>query len=211
MTESKYKLVLVDTNCLIRVFFSPLSSVLGQPASGYELKTLESLANELKNIAKRRNEYAWLGNKAILADVNSAILPLSQAQQQLIEHDAAGIQQQGNSILLAYCKANNIPTRALSRTDARVLAATLELNSAMATDEWPLRRVAAAYNYDDGNSIQLFSSVELIALLENEGLLSKGERKKIYADWLKFGEQLLRESGKIYYELFGEMPPDAQH
>jgi len=57
----------------------------------------------------------------------------------------------------------------------------------------------------------MFSSVELIALLEKEGLLNEEERKRTYADWLKFGEKLLRESPQIYKSLFGEEPPTGQH
>lgn len=211
MTDNNNRLVLVDTNCLIRVYFSPLRPVLSRPVSGYELKTLESLAKELKNIAKRRDEFAWLGAKEIQDDVDLAILQLSQTQMQIIEQDAAAIQKQGNGLLLTYCTKIGIPPRALSRTDARVLAAALELSVAMSTDEWPLRQVSLAYSYDDGDSVGLFSSVELIALLEKEGLLSREDRMRTYADWLKFGENLHRESSEIYLNLFGENPPNAQH
>lgn len=211
MTENKNKFVLVDTNCLIRVYFSPLRPVMSRQASGYELKTLESLANELKNIAKRRDEFAWLGAKSIQDDVDLAILPLTKTQKQLIEQDASDIQRQGNGILLAHCKSSGIQNRALSRADAKVLAAALELTLAMSTDEWPLRLVSDAYSYDNGNPVELLSSVELIGFLEREGLLSRDDRMRTYADWLKFGENLLRESSEIYFKLFGELPPSAQH
>jgi hypothetical protein len=205
------RLILVDTNCLIRIYFSPLRPILNRSASGYELRTLESLANELKNIARRRDEFAWLGARAIQDDVGLAILPLTKAQTLTIDQEASAIQRQGNGILLARCKESRIDVRALSRADAKVLAASLELNTALSTDEWPLRLVAGFYSYDDGNPVKLFSSIELIKLLEDEGLLTRDDRIKTYADWLKFNENLLRDSPEIYFKIFDEAPPTAQH
>lgn len=212
MTEAANRLVLVDTNCLIRVYFSPLRPVLSQPAAGYELKTLQALADELKHIANRRNEFFWLAVKEIQDDVNLAVLPLTKAQTQAIDQEATDIRRQGNALLQVYCQQQSTNLRQLSAADAKVLGAALELSIAMATDEWPLRHVASIYGYyDDGRPVELFSSVELIALLEKEGLLTKDERKRTYADWLKFGENLLRESPQIYFKTFGEYPPDAQY
>lgn len=115
-------------------------------------------------------------------------------------------------MLQLYCQTQGINLRQLSSADARVLAAALELSIAMATDEWPLRHVALAYGfYDDGTPVEMFSSVDLIALLEKEGLLTREDRMRTYADWLKFGECLLRESPQIYFKTFGEYPPDAQY
>lgn len=211
MTEVANRLILVDTNCLIRVYFSPLLPVLSRPVAGYELKTLEALANELMHIANRRDEFAWLSAKAIQDDVSLAVLTLTKAQSQAIDQEATDIRKQGNGMLQVYCQAQGINLRQLSVADAKVLAAALELSVAMSTDEWPLRHVASAYSYDDGNSVELFSSVELISLLEKEGLLSRDNRVKIYTDWLRFGENLLRESPHIYFKEFGESPPNAQH
>lgn len=212
MTVDPNKPILVDTNCLIRVYFSPLRPVFSRPAAGYELKTLQELANELQNIAKRRDEFAWLDTKTIQDDVQSSVLALTAAQQQTIYDEAVDIQKDGNSFLRAYCDSKNIDVRKLSLPDAKVLAAALELKVALATDEWPLRYVVSVYKtHDDGTPIEMFSSVELIALLEEEGLLNKEERKQTYADWLKFGEKLLRESPQIYRTLFSEEPPSGQH
>ena|GEM_PF-1439905 len=212
MTGVANKLVLVDTNCLIRMYFSPLRPVLSRPAVGYELKTLQTLADELKNIAIRRDEYAWLSAKDIQDDVDLAVLPLTKAQIQAIDQEAAGIRRQGNGMLQAYCQSQGINLRQLSAADARVLAAALELSIAMATDEWPLRHVASVYGcYDDGTPVEMLSSVELIALLEEEGLLTREDRMRTYADWLKFGECLLRDSPRIYFKIFREYPPSAQY
>lgn len=211
MAENELKLVLVDTNCLVRVYFSPLRPVLSQPASGYELRTLKSLADELKDMVSRREEFAWLSAKSIQDEVELAIVHLSPAQIKNIDLDTVEIRRQGNSLLAEFCKQKDIPKRTLSKVDASILATALELKTALSTDEWPLRQVAQIYSNDEGQTAEVFSSVDLIAMLEEEGLLSKEERRKTYSDWLKFGEALLRESPKIYFERFGERPPDAQY
>lgn len=212
MTENSNKFVLVDTNCLVRVYFSPLKPILSRSASGYELKTLKALADEFKNIVQRRAEYAWLDAQEIHDEVDLAVLELTKVQLGEIDQEASAIRRQGNGLLQQHCQKQGINLRQLSLADAKVLAASLELSIAMATDEWPLRQVASVYGfYDNGMPVELFSSVELIALLEKEGLLTREDRMRIYADWLKFGENLLKDSPQIYFRLFDEHPPNAQH
>lgn len=178
--------------------------------AGYELKTLNGLAAELKNLAKRP-DLAWLSDQVIVNEVDAATVALTKAQRQAIDQDALEIQKVGNAALYEDCRDRKLKvSRALSLADSKALAACLELNAALSTDEWPLRLVADMYDYDNGDSVQLFSSVELIALLEHEGLINRETRIKTYADWLKNGEKLLRESPDIYSRLFNEAPPTAQ-
>jgi len=169
------------------------------------------LANEFKNIIKRKDQYCWLSKKDIHDDVELAILTLTSKQQSVIDQDTIGILKDGNSALHKYCQERGINIRKLSPTDARLLASALELNAAMATDEWPLRLVADLYDYDNGKPVDVLSSIDILFFLEKEKLLTPDERKRIYADWLKFGEKLLNQSPNIYRELFGEEPPDGQY
>lgn len=204
------KLVVIDTNCLVRIYFSPLRPILSRVVAGYELKTLEELAKELKNLAYRA-ELAWLGDEVILKEVDAATIPLTGLQRDVIKQDAHGIQKYGDSILRKEYEDRKIRTpRKLSLNDAKALAASLELNAALATDEWPLRLIASHYKYDNGQSVERLSSVELIELLEREDLITREIRVKTYSDWLKNGEALLRESPEIYRRLFNEAPPTAQ-
>lgn len=205
------KLILVDTNCLVRIYFSDLRPILGRPVAGYILKTLSGLAQELKNLASRREDLLWLSKQVNQAEIEAAVVSLTRAQKSAVEMDATGIRDYGDSELLKYYHAKKlIEPRSLARNDAKALAACLELGAALATDEWPLRYVAKFYDYDDGTPVKLFSSVELIELLEREGLLTRDARVKIYTDWLKTGTKLLRESPEIYLGLFGEKAPTAQ-
>lgn len=128
-------LVIVDTNCLVRAYFSPLRPIMGSTASGYEFKTLPQLANELKALAGHA-EFAWLTDPIILAEVDAAVLALTRAQNDTVRQEAQGIQKYGDSELRKHCIAKNLsPFRYLSRTDAKALAAALELNAVLATDE----------------------------------------------------------------------------
>lgn len=204
------KLVLVDTNCLVRIYFSPLRPILGRPVAGFELKTLDGLAKELKNLAKRA-DLAWLSDQVILKEVDAATVPLTKLQRDAINQDAQHIQKVGNAVLYKDFQDRKFRApRALSLADAKALAACLELDAALATDEWPLRLVSELYDYDNGKPVALLSSVELIELLEREGLISREVRVKTYSDWLKNGTSLLRESPEIYFRLFNEAPPTAQ-
>jgi len=207
---SSNKLVIVDTNCLVRVYFSALRPLLGCCASGYELKTLSDLADELKSLATR-NDFAWLTDPIILAEVDKAVVRLSHLQKSNIRQDAAGIRKHGDSELEKYrIQQGLVAPRSLSTKDSRALAAALELTAALSTDEWPLRYVADFYDYDNGSPVELLSSVELIELLEREGLLTREDRIRVYADWLRNNQNLLRGSEQLYLELFGEAPPTAQ-
>ena len=204
------KLVVVDTNCLVRIYFSSLRPLLGQPASGYVLNTLAELAAELRGLAKS-DELAWLSDPGIQKDVAAGLVELSRKQKETIRDDARGIRDFSDGVLRKHCEANKtVRIRALSLADAKALAATLELQAALATDEWALRHIADLYDGDDGNPVELFSSVELLRLLEKEGLLSREERIQTYRGWLRDGANLLKGSNQRYFELFDEAPPTAQ-
>jgi rRNA maturation endonuclease Nob1 len=159
---NKNKLVVVDTNCLVRVYFSPLRPILARPVAGYELKTLAELADELKELAKG-HDMAWLSDKGLQQEVDGAVIELTKAQKRIIRDDAPAIRRYGDGELHKYCIAQRSRNgRTLSMTDAKALATALELRAALATDEWPLRHVADFYDDDDGNPVELFSSVELL-------------------------------------------------
>lgn len=205
------KLVVVDTNCLIRLYFSPLRPLLACPVQGYELKTLAELSAELKGLACG-DRHPWLSDAEIQGEVDAAVIVLSRTQKRNIERHAPSVQRGGNAMLHKHCSDQNLEyTRRLSATDARALTAAMELDAALATDEWPLRMVAGKYQADDaGNPVELLCSVELLHLMELEGLLTREERVKTYADWVRFGESLMTDSARIYKRLFGETAPSAQ-
>lgn len=207
----KNKIVVVDTNCLVRLYFSSLRPLLGSAFTGYVLMTLQELADELKNLASN-DRHAWLSDQGIQAEVDGAVIQLTKQQESTVQIETPNVRRYGNAELRRYKEEQKIARPlTLSLADARALTVAIELGAALATDEWPLRLVADYIEADDnGGHVELLSSVELLHLLEKAGTIAKDERVKVYAHWRKDGESLLRDSDARYKALFGEAAPTAQ-
>jgi hypothetical protein len=204
------KLVVVDCNCLVRLYFSPIRPLLCRPIGGYEFKTLSELAGELRSLA-RGERHGWLSSPVILSEVDGAAITLTSKQRVSIDAHAPTIRRHGESLLREYSVKKNLKTiRNLSHADAVALTAAIELGAALATDEWPLRKVAGTVDADDdGNSVQLLSSVQMLHMAEKEGLITRDDRTKTYRDWINYRE-LYQNASEEYFELFGERPPTGQ-
>lgn len=206
----KNQLVVVDTNCLVRLYFSPVRPLLSKPVALHELKTLEEMARELRGLASGER-HAWLNTPIILDEVNGAVVQLTRAQRRAIEKDTPAVRKAGQNKLHAHCsKHNTVVQRNLSYVDAFALTASIELKATLATDEWPLRLVAASTDANDnGDPVQLLSSIELLSFVEREGLCTREERIKTYLEWAVYDE-LTPDSPRSYKRLFGEGPPKRQ-
>ncbi|WP_145995379.1 hypothetical protein [Macromonas bipunctata] len=108
--EKPNQLVVVDTNCLVRVYFSPLRPIFGRVVDGYELKTLAVLAEEIKTLAER-NDFAWLSDKVILSEADAATLKLSKLERDTINEDARAIRKHGNAELYQEYLTKNLETQ----------------------------------------------------------------------------------------------------
>jgi hypothetical protein len=173
------------------------------------LMTLTELKLETSHRSNVRERYPWMGATDIQTDLDGACLKLREPKKGKIEQVTKLTRITGNAALAAHCAAKGILlVRELSLNDARALAAADVLDGALATDEWPLRHVAAAL--DMGGSGQLFSSIELLHLLEVAGSLGRDERIQTVRAWIQQQEALLRGWEARYLELFGEAPPDGQ-
>ena len=80
----------------------------------------------------------------------------------------------------------------------------------LATDEWPLRLVAGQCELDDGSRARLFSSLDLLRLLEIAGAITPVQRRDIVRRWIREGEHLMRDWAQSYRALFNESPPTVQ-
>jgi hypothetical protein len=207
---SNNKLVVVDCNCLVRLYFSPIRPILCRPFAGYEFKTLPALAGELRGLANGQR-HSWLSDPVILSEVDGAAIALTSKQRNSIDTHAPNIRKFGQSVLRKYrADKGLIAPRNLSYADAVALTAAIELDAALATDEWPLRMVAGKVDADDeGNAVQLLCSVELLHMVEQEGQISRDARVKTYRDWINYKE-LFHEAPAMYRQLFGEAPPMGQ-
>lgn len=207
---NKNQLVVVDTNCLVRLYFSPVRPLLSKPVAQHELKTLEEMAKELRGLASGER-HAWLNTPVILDEVNGAVISLTRAQRRSIEKETPAVRKAGQNKLHAYClKHNTKAQRNLSYVDAFALTASIELKAILATDEWPLRLVAASTDANDnGDPVKLTSSVELLSFVEREGLCTREQRIKTYLDWAAY-QELTHDAPAFYKQLFAEAPPKCQ-
>jgi hypothetical protein len=204
------RLVIVDTNCYVRLYYSRLRPILGTVIAGYRLLTLQELADEAKvgtNLVERN---AWLCAPDIQQDIDGAVFELSAEQRLEYLELAKQYRHLGDGMLRAYCIEKGITVRSLSLADAKALAIATDFNAVLATDEWPLRWVSTKVELDDGRTTQLFSSLDLLKLLETEGKISRSERVEIVKEWLRMGEKLLSGWRIDYGALFNEVPPTAQ-
>jgi hypothetical protein len=203
----KARYVIVDTNCYLRLYYSPLRPILGGVFGGLQLVTLIELAEEAGPGSNVAQEFGWMLDKGIQGELRNAVLKLREPKKSRVMNDAKVIRRLGDGVLKAHCAEQKIPVRTLSLADCTALATAMELNAILATDEWPLRHVAEQY---DDEPIPLLSSVELLAVLEADGALTREQRVLTVRAWLKEGQNLHRDWAATYYARFGEAPPTAQ-
>jgi predicted nucleic acid-binding protein len=205
------KIIIVDTNCLVRLYFSPLRPILNRSVAGYQFRTLKELSDEIVKLSAG-SRHAWLSEAAIQADVLTAHVALSHSQAASVNTHVRTVRRAGDQMLRRHCvDTNRKVMRSLSLADARALTTAIEVGAALATDDWPLRHVARRIDCDDdGNSTELFSTVELIYLIELEGLIDRATRISTMAAWKRSGEVLNPEAEETYRALFQEDPPSGQ-
>lgn len=145
MPASKPRLLIVDTNCYVRLYMSPVRPLLGSVVGGFKLMTLTELKLESSLRSNVRERFPWMGAADIQADLDGACLKLREPKKGKIEQLARLTRTSGIGILATHCASQGIQlVRELSLTDARALAAADVLDASLATDEWPLRHVATA-------------------------------------------------------------------
>ena len=205
------KIVVVDTNCYVRLLHSPLRPLLGKVVSGFKLMTTVDLAAETLGKSGLGSRQAWLASPEIQAELAGATLKFREPKSSRMAEEADTFRRIGNALLRKDCEAKGILVRTLSIVDARAWAAAALLNGVLATDEWPLRLATSRVDVDDeGNKLSLLSTIDLVHLLEQAGSLSSAQRVALMRSWKLSGEALHREADDDYRRLFQEDPPDAQ-
>lgn len=199
------KKIIVDTNCYIRLYCSPVRPILGQEFGGYQLFTITELKLEtdLNTDVIARNP--WMANSDIQAELSAACLKLREPKKSAIASNANVTRSMGNTILKKYCEVQKTQRiRTLSTADCAALATADVLDACLATDEWPLRLVAEKVD------VQLFTSIGILHLMEKAGALTKATRFETVRTWCLTNESLHRNWQEEYTELFNEAPPNAQ-
>jgi len=200
-------LLVVDTNCFIRLLFSPLRPVLGSTFAGYKLVTLTELASEIGPGTEVVDRHPWLLDEAVQKELSSNQLKLREPKKSEVFAEAKRLRSEGNTLLRNYCIKNDLDkVRELSAADTKALAAAQVIEGCLATDEWPLAFVAERAS--DVSTV--FTSVHVVYMMEKDGKISREQRIETVTGWVKSGEKLPMDWTTAYKELFGEDAPDGQ-
>lgn len=206
-----YRIVLVDTNCFLRLYSLPKLPFWGS-IGPYQLLTLPSLLNEFRAGARLNKDYAWLDKKLSAEDEQKITLVLGGDQLATMCKERDAHRDYADDFLYNYCVGKKICIRSLSKNDLELLATAIALNAAIATDEWPLKLLVEDLTCDndaDDYGIEVFTSVHMLRILEDAGFISPEQREATMKSWLRSGEQLHRDWDRDYRALFNAGPPFA--
>lgn len=78
---AKPTIVVVDTNCFIRLLFSPLRPVLGATFGGYQLMTLADLVAECGPGTEVAERHAWLLEPDVQAELQKKLPEAARAEE----------------------------------------------------------------------------------------------------------------------------------
>lgn len=199
--------LVVDTNCFIRLLFSPLRPVLGSTVAGYKLVTLAELADEVGPGTEVAERHPWLLEAAVQKELAGNCLKLREPKKSTMHGEAKWLRTEGNTLLRKYCVDKNLDkVRELSAADAKALAAAQVVKGHLATDEWPLAFVAERAS----DVTTVLTSVAVVNLMEKDGKITREQRIETVTSWLKTGEKLPQHWAQQYRDFFGEEPPDGQ-
>lgn len=210
--EAARRLVVVDTNCFVRLYFSPLRPLLGRTVMGHRLVTLRELAEETRHRSGLTLRHPWLGSSEVQKDLSAAIVVLTPEEDQRYEEDALYYRREGDDFLERLCRSRGLESlRQLSHADAKAIAVAIDKGYALATDEWPLRAFSQFIEPDEsGNPLQLFTSLELLKLFVEGGDLDAAAVRATVRQWLQNSERLPQDWPSQFRRLFASDPPDAQ-
>lgn len=206
MATKSPRFVLVDTNCFLRLYQSPVLPLLGQDVNGCRLLTLDVLVSEFLDNGRLVADYPWVAENPKRADLDNARLKLKGPTKTIVEKQKKELAPYARAYLADYCNKRGIsPARTLSVADLELLATAVALKAVLATDEWPLSAVVKELMAaPDDYNIGLFSSLDVLSLLERSGLLSAEDRRGTVDAWIRGREQLPRDWRTDYERLFEE-------
>ncbi len=202
--------LIVDTNCFLRLLEWGPRPLVGQTVASFRLVTTERLVSESQS-ESLQEKYPKLANVGIQRELKAAALGFPPRDKKALKEDTEEFRSLANAIVEAHCIAQQTRIRSLSFVDASLWATAVHMHGALATDEWALTMAAELIPFDDdGNCIQVFSSVHILHMLETAGKLNPNERWNMMRQWRREGEGLHRDADKQYKKLFDEEPPTAR-
>lgn len=201
------KPVIVDTNCYVRLYQSPVRPILGSEFGGYRLVTLKVLRLECRPGTRVYEMYPHMKQEDVQQELEAACLKLREPKTGKVERAAQAALNLGNRALAAYCAEKKTQLlRKLSKADASAYAAADVLEGALATDEWPLRVATVAMN----PGMELLDTVGVLHRMEQAGAITADQRRHTLRMVLLADEDRPRCWEESCQQLFTEPLPDGQ-
>jgi hypothetical protein len=201
------KFVIVDTNCYVRLYLSPVRPILGSAFGGYKLVTLSELKLESGPGTRISEQYPFLSAGDIQSELDAACLKLRNPKHGRIEKLLPNAMSRANKYLKKYYEDNNLLVlRQISKADARALVTADVTGGALATDEWPLQLAAKHLGYPD----ELMDTLDVLHLMEKSEGITADQRRETVRTWGAYREEMPHGWDKKYRALFGESVPGGQ-
>lgn len=195
--------ILVDTNCYLRLYYLLLRPLLGRQYGGTALSILPALNKEFDDSPMLQENYPWATHGDTQQDRHAAVVSLRGQNARRVKKLCYVLRLQGGDCLRGYCASRGINRRSLSTNDIQLLATAAVMRWGMATDEWPLREVAAELT-----DVALYDTLSLLNLMEESGEISRPARQDAVRAMMLRNESMLRDWRERYCSLFGEAPPE---
>ena len=190
MPDNKIKIVIVDTNCFIRLFHSSVKPIFGMDIGGYRLLTLGCLVDEYLLSPNLKSSFPWIAQEPRLSELKNSKLKLKASNKTATQNQIKSLKPYAKSLLTLHCNKQGIGVKSLSKSDLELLATTVAISCIMATDEWPLRLVAKDLMEDPAEyKIGLLNSLELLHILEINGKIDSEERRNTVDAWIRNSEK----------------------
>lgn len=210
--DAPERVILLDTNCFLRLYHSPVRPFLGRVIGEYRLATIGTLVREFMNSPRLQDLYAWAANE-FQQDiaVEGAVLELSDEVKAIVRENFESHEEYAQQLLDDHCRQKNITPRSFSREDIELLATAITLETLIATDEWPLTFLIndLATAPEGGYNIGAICTVDILRILEVNGAISAEQRIATVRSWMNYDEKLPRDWKAKYRLAFGEPPPYA--
>ncbi len=196
--------ILLDTNCFLRIYCSPVLPLLGQVVGGYRLLTLASLIDEFKGNPRLVQTFSHVGIAPRSLDLDRGALRLTQPKKRLVETQRTQLAVYAR-LFVQHRNAGGAGLMPLSREDIELLATAIVLRGIIATDEKALTQLTQDLISSDEDAPQAcIDSLALLHLLEQHARLSPQQRRDTVSTWLRIDTLLPAHWRRRYRALFGE-------
>src|SRR5689334_5764951 len=118
---SSTRLLLIDTNCFLRLYCSAMMPLMGVEVGGYKLLTTTELVNEFLRNPRLLKTYSCVSIPPKSENLAIGALKISSSKKQQIDKAMLGLRAYAD-LFVANARARNIHLTRLSKDDLDLLA-----------------------------------------------------------------------------------------